>query len=161
MISLSGPSLSAIDRSSELYTKLLALNPRLAAKDSSIWGIEAEAEAKIRLNWVDLPTSSRQLLPELDRLSAQFPNVNRVILCGMGGSSLGPEVISKTFNKEIEILDSTDPNYLSHSLVSDLSRTIIVIGSKSGSTIETASQREFFVEYLKLKGLTPQITSFL
>lgn len=155
MISLSGPALSFIDRSSALYNTLTGINPRLAAKDATIWGEAAATEAKIRLNWVDLPTSSRSLLPELDRLSSHFPAADEIILCGMGGSSLGPEVISRTYKKKIHIVDSTDPEYLANFLTDDFSRTVIVIGSKSGSTIETASQRSFFIDHLISQGLEP------
>jgi len=156
MISLSGPALEFIDRESALYRKLAAANPRLAAKDATLWGNAAQAEAAIRLNWVDLPTTSRQLIPELALLRERFSGASRLILCGMGGSSLGPEVIAATYGKDIFICDSTDPNYLAHALVGDLSKTVIVVGSKSGSTLETSSQRAFFEEFLRSHGYTPQ-----
>ena len=156
MISLSGPSLAFVDRSAPLYKRLLSINPLLAKKDSTLWGAAAQPEAAIRLNWVDLPTSSRALLPELDALAARFRGYDRVILCGMGGSSLGPEVIAASYGRDIFILDSTDPDYLTHALSYDLSQTIIIVGSKSGSTLETSSQRAFFEHYLKENGLVPQ-----
>ena len=59
----------------------------------------------------------------------------------MGGSSLGPEVIALTYKKDIFIFDSTDPNYARYALEGDLAKTVVVVSSKSGSTIETASQR--------------------
>ena len=49
---------------------LNAITARLAAKDSALWGPAAQAEASIRLNWIDLPEASRELLPTLDALSA-------------------------------------------------------------------------------------------
>lgn len=128
----------------------------MATKDPAIWGEAAQTEAAIRLNWIDLPTTSRTLLPELDALVSRFRGFDRVILCGMGGSSLGPEVIAATYDKEIFILDSTDPDYLAHALKYELARTVIVVGSKSGSTLETSSQRAFFEGLLKEKGLSPQ-----
>ena len=94
---ISGTSLGQIDRNSVLYKKIAAVNPRLAAKDSTIWGAAAEAEASVRLNWIDAPESSRELLPQLDAISAKFRNHTRVVLCGMGGSSLAPEVIAATY----------------------------------------------------------------
>lgn len=154
MIELSGPVLSKIDRASELYKRLNSANSRLAKKDHTLWGKLAEAEAAIRLNWVDLPESSRDLLPALDALAAKFRGRD-LILCGMGGSSLAPEVIAGTFNKPIFVFDLTDPNYVSHALKRDLKNSVIVVSSKSGSTIETASQRAVMESALRDQGLNP------
>ncbi|CAB4916066.1 unannotated protein [freshwater metagenome] len=156
MTQISGKILSRIDRSDSRYTALGKMHERLAAKDATIWGPEAQAEAQVRLNWIDLPESSRQLLPQLDALCAKHRTKTRVILCGMGGSSLGPEVIAQTFERELFVLDSTDPNYIAHALHGDLSTTIVVVSSKSGSTIETASQRALFESAFKAAGLNPQ-----
>jgi glucose-6-phosphate isomerase len=71
----------------------------------------------------------------------------------MGGSSLAPEVLSKTFKREIIIVDSTDPNYIAHALNGDLSKTVFVVSSKSGSTIETSSQRALFQSKVAEAGL--------
>lgn len=155
MIKISGGSINAIDRESALYQKIAAVNPRLAQKDSDIWGPAAKSEASIRLNWIDAPESSRDLLPQLDALSAKFRNHNRVVLCGMGGSSLAPEVIAATYRKELFVLDSTDPVYIHHALAGDLRQTVVVVGSKSGSTIETASQRALFTEAFRTLNLDP------
>ena len=155
MLKLSGDKIGQIDRESELYQKIAAVNPRLASKDSYIWGSAAQPEASIRLNWIDAPESSRDLLPQLDALSAKFRNHTRVVLCGMGGSSLAPEVIAATYRKELFVLDSTDPVYIHHALAGDLSKTVVVVGSKSGSTIETASQRALFIEALRTLQLDP------
>ena len=155
MISIKGSALSKIDRSSAHYKALQAFHERLKLKDSSIWGPEAQAEAAIRMNWIDLPESSRELLPQFDALAAKHRDKSSVILCGMGGSSLGPEVIAQTFSKKLFVLDSTDPNYVAHALNTDLSKTVVVVSSKSGSTIETASQRALFEGAFKDAGLNP------
>ena len=155
MISIKGSALSKIDRSSAHYKALQAFHERLKLKDSTIWGPEAQAEAAIRMNWIDLPESSRELLPQFDALAAKHRDKSSVILCGMGGSSLGPEVIAQTFSKKLFVLDSTDPNYVAHALNTDLSKTIVVVSSKSGSTIETASQRALFEGAFKDAGLNP------
>ena len=155
MISIKGTALSKIDRSSAHYKALQAFHERLKLKDSTIWGPEAQAEAAIRMNWIDLPESSRELLPQFDALAAKHRDKSSVILCGMGGSSLGPEVIAQTFSKKLFVLDSTDPNYVAHALNTDLSKTVVVVSSKSGSTIETASQRALFEGGLKDAGLNP------
>lgn len=155
MISLKGNALSKIDRNSAEYKALQAFHDRLIVKDSTIWGPEAQAEAAIRLNWIDLPENSRELLPQFDALAAKHRNKNTFILCGMGGSSLGPEVIAQTLSKKLFVLDSTDPHYVAHALNSDLSKTVVVVSSKSGSTIETASQRALFEGAFKDAGLNP------
>lgn len=155
MIKLSGPLTEKIDRSSDLYKKLSAANSKLAKKDPTLWGPAAEEEAAIRLNWVDLPEASRELLPALDALAAKFRGRN-VVLCGMGGSSLAPEVIGATYNKELFVFDLTDPNYASHILKSDLKNSVVVVSSKSGSTVETASQRAAMESAITAQGLDPK-----
>jgi glucose-6-phosphate isomerase len=119
---------------------------RLFAKDFTLWGPEAEAESAIRLGWVDAAKNSLVLVPELKPLRAQLSDqgLTRVVLCGMGGSSLAPEVITKTFGCELVVLDSTDPSQVRAALEADLSKTIVVVSSKSGSTVETDSQKRSF-----------------
>ena len=155
MISIKGSSLSKIDRTSTEYKALQGFHERLKQKDSTIWGPDAQAEAAIRLNWIDLPESSRELLPQFDALAAKHRDKTTVILCGMGGSSLGPEVIAQTFSKKLFVLDSTDPDYVAHALKAELSKSVVVVSSKSGSTIETASQRALFEGAFKDAGLNP------
>ena len=152
---ISGPSLVAIDRESELYRKLREVHPRISKKDASTWGSKASAEAAVRLNWVDLPESSVALLPQIASVVAKFSQKSRVVLCGMGGSSLGPEVIALSYGKEIFIFDSTDPNYAQRAIGTDLARTVVVVSSKSGSTIETSSQRALFQKQFESAGLNP------
>jgi hypothetical protein len=156
MIKISGHAIKNIDRSDVRYVALTQVHARLAKKDPTIWGPSAQAEASVRLNWIDLPESSRDLLPTLDALYAKHRDKSNVVLCGMGGSSLGPEVIAKSFKKRLFILDSTDPNYVAHALKGDLAKTVVVVSSKSGSTIETASQRALFEDAFTRAGLTPQ-----
>ena len=155
MIKLSGPSLSEIDRNDPRYQLLAKTHPRIAAKDATTWGPAASAEAAIRLNWVDLDQSSRDLLPLLDALAAKFREKTDLVLCGMGGSSLAPEVIAQTYKKKVFILDSTDPDYLHRALQGDAANLLVLVASKSGSTIETSSQRAFFEKYLSDAGLNP------
>ena len=152
---ISGPSLAAIDRESDIYRKLRETHPRIAKKDSQTWGSKAAAEAAVRLNWVDLPEASQALLPQIADLVTKFSSHSRVVLCGMGGSSLGPEVIALTYKKDIFIFDSTDPNYAQYAIGSDLARTVVVVSSKSGSTIETSSQRALFQSQFENAGLNP------
>ena len=126
------------------------ISTRLAKKDFTIWGEDAAKEAAVRLDWIDLPESSRTLLPKLDALSAWSRSIGHknFILCGMGGSSLAPEVIAAHYQKELIVLDSTNPDQVAKALESDLSKSCIIIASKSGGTIETASQKALFVQRL-------------
>ena len=156
MISIHGDALSQLDHVDDRYQELVSANERLSKKDPTLWGPKAQVEASTRLNWIDLPSSSRVLLPELDALSAKFRHCTRVILCGMGGSSLGPEVIAATYKRQLFVLDSTDPSYIACALEGDLASTVIVVSSKSGGTIETASQRALFQARLTSEGLIPQ-----
>ena len=137
------------------WDRLNQITTRLAAKDAALWGEKAEAEAKIRLDWVDLPKMSWELLPELDALSAWSREIGHknFILCGMGGSSLAPEVIAAAFGKNLIVLDATDPEQIVDALQIDLKSTCIIIASKSGSTIETSSQRALFENRLQEGGL--------
>lgn len=154
-LKIGGAALDRVDRSSARYLALKEFHLRLAKKDSKIWGEEAAAEAAIRLNWIDLPTSSLLLKGEIADAQLRFAACKRLVLCGMGGSSLAPEVLAKTFGKEIFIVDSTDPHYLAGALAAPLSETLFIVSSKSGSTIETASQRSFFTDQLSIAGLLP------
>lgn len=155
MIKISGPSLGKIDRTDSKYLLLEKTNPRIASKDATTWGTKAAPEAAVRLNWVDLDESSRALLPILDAVAAKFRDRTDLVLCGMGGSSLAPEVIAKTFGKKVFILDSTDPDYLSHAIKGSPENLLVLVSSKSGSTIETASQRAFFEAHISSAGLNP------
>lgn len=147
-----------VDRHSNLYTSLLHAAPKIAAKDFTLWGKEAEAESSIRLNWIDLPTASRALLPQLSTLQEWIAEkgLTHFILAGMGGSSLGPEVLAKTYGKKLTVIDSTDPDQVLAATPSDLAHVGIIVGSKSGSTAETSSQKAHFTKVLTDAGLDPR-----
>jgi glucose-6-phosphate isomerase len=119
---------------------------RIAAKDRTLWGPDAESEAGIRLGWVEAAEVSRplagQILQLRDELRAE--GVTRIVLAGMGGSSLAPEVIANTAGVELTVLDSTDPEQVAAALAERLPETAVVVSSKSGSTVETDSQRRIF-----------------
>jgi glucose-6-phosphate isomerase len=119
---------------------------RIFAKDPTLWGPDAEAESAVRLGWVEAATVSQPLVAGIlelrDALRAE--GVKRIVLCGMGGSSLAPEVIAGTAGVELTVLDSTDPEQVGAALADRLAETAIVVSSKSGSTVETDSQRRIF-----------------
>ena len=143
---------------SSKWDRLNEITARLAKKDASLWGANAQAEASIRLDWIDLPDTSRDLLPVLDALSAWSREIGHTnfILCGMGGSSLAPEVIAAHYKKKLIILDSTQPDQVNDALKADLSKSCIIVASKSGSTIETSSQKALFQSALAEAGLDPK-----
>lgn len=129
---------------------------RLFAKDHTLWGPAAEEESAKRLAWTGLPRTSRHLIGEVAALREELSQVgyDRVVLCGMGGSSLAPEVICATAGVPIDVLDSSDPDVVRAALT-DLERTVVVVSSKSGSTVETDSQRRAFEQAFRDAGLDP------
>ena len=135
-----------------------AVASRIAAKDFTLWGEEAEAESKIRLGWTELFETTRGILPELNALvaAAKAEGKTRVVLAGMGGSSLGPEVICATYDAPLVTLDSTDADQVRDALDGDLESTILVVSSKSGGTVETDSQRRAFEYAFEESGLDPR-----
>ncbi len=129
---------------------------RIAAHDATLWGPEAEEESAKRLGWTTLHSSTRAILPELEALHAGLlaEGIDRVVLAGMGGSSLAPEVITRTAGVPLVVLDSTEPGQVRAALEGgDLARTVIVVSSKSGGTVETDSQRRVFEAAFTAAGL--------
>ncbi|HEY8473645.1 MAG TPA: glucose-6-phosphate isomerase [Natronosporangium sp.] len=126
----------------------------LVAKDPTLWGPAADSEAKIRLGWVDTTRRSRQLLNQLAELTAELPDLDHVVLAGMGGSSLAPEVITRTLDKPLTVLDTTDPGQVRAALADRLDRTVVVVSSKSGTTVETDSHRRAYWQAFLDAGLS-------
>ena len=130
---------------------------RLFAKDASLWGPAAEPESAVRLSWVTLGRTSRPLVGEVaalrDHLAGQ--GVDHVVLCGMGGSSLAPEVICATAGVPLTVLDSSNPDTVRAALAESLDHTVVVVSSKSGSTIETDSQRRAYEAAFTRAGIDP------
>ncbi|MFJ4038685.1 glucose-6-phosphate isomerase [Microbacterium sp. NPDC090007] len=134
----------------------------ITAGDASLWGSAAEDEASRRLGWVRAVSVSRPLVPEItalrDALVAQ--GVTRVVLAGMGGSSLAPEVIARSAGVPLVILDSTAPAQVLAAIDGDaesggLDKTVLVVSSKSGSTIETDSALRAFEAAFRDLGIDP------
>jgi glucose-6-phosphate isomerase len=129
----------------------------LAAQDPTLWGPDAESEASIRLSWTTLHETSRPLLAEIDALRAELhaEGLDRIVLTGMGGSSLAPEVITATAGVPLVVLDTTDPAQVADALAGDLQRTVLVVSSKSGTTVETDSHRRIFEKAFAENGIDP------
>lgn len=150
----SGLSIEAYNELADSVGELVAqavadhVPARLTGKDASLWGARAEPEARVRLGWLDLPHTSRDLLPRLSALRADLvaEGIDRIVLAGMGGSSLAPEVICRTAGVELTVLDTTDPGQVAAALADRLDRTLLVVSSKSGTTVETDSHRRAFAQ---------------
>jgi glucose-6-phosphate isomerase len=129
---------------------------RLAGADPTLWGPEAAAEASIRLGWLSAHERSRDLLPRLAVLREQLAaeGIDHVVLAGMGGSSLAPEVITGSAGAELTVLDTTDPGQVRASLADRLERTVVVVSSKSGGTVETDSHRRAYLQAFLDLGLS-------
>jgi len=81
--------------------------------------------------------------------------ISRVVLCGMGGSSLGPEVMAASASIELTVVDSTHPDEIGPEVAKDLAGTVVVVSSKSGGTVETDSQKRAFEAAFSGQGLNP------
>ncbi len=130
---------------------------RIAAQDPTPWGPEAEDEAGRRLSWVALSTGSRDLVDEIAALEVELraAMLIRVVLCGMGGSSLAPEVICGADGVDLVVLDSSDPDFVRAALTERLEETVVVVSSKSGGTVETDSQKRAFEHAFSEAGIDP------
>lgn len=155
-VSVAGRAAEAADRLVPgLVTDSVAT--RLDRADATLWGDDAHAEASIRLGWVHAASTSRALVDEIVDLRDEFRarGLTRIVLCGMGGSSLAPEVITRTAGVALVVLDSTHPEQVSRVVDCELEETVVVISSKSGSTVETDSHKRVFEEAFSERGIDP------
>jgi len=129
----------------------------ITAQNPTLWGPDAEEESAKRLGWTEAVVVSTPLLDEIDALREELAakGVDHVVLAGMGGSSLAPEVITRTYGVELTVLDATEPGQVLTALHDRLERTVLVVSSKSGSTVETASQRKTFEKAFRDAGIDP------
>jgi transaldolase/glucose-6-phosphate isomerase len=120
----------------------IELVDRIWAHDSTVWTGTDEGHW---LGWLDEPSRMLERMDELEALPGDF---EQVVLLGMGGSSLAPEVIRRTFGSNgLHVLDTTHPSAirrLEEQL--ELDRTLFVAASKSGTTLETRSQLDYFLD---------------
>jgi len=118
---------------------------RIWERDPTVWTGTDEAQW---LGWLDEPLRMRQRLDELGEVAETATDVDDVVLLGMGGSSLAPEVLRRAFERDrFHVLDTTHPKAIRRLADSlDLDRTFFVVSSKSGGTLETRSQFDFFWE---------------
>ena len=127
---------------------------RFWQKDSGLWTRDGEEKW---LGWIDIVERQRKDLAALASLGAEVKtsNFQTVLLLGMGGSSLCPEVLSLTFGQqpgfpELRIVDSTDPEQVwTVRNEVNLASTLVVVASKSGSTLEPNILKQFFFNEMK------------
>ena len=127
---------------------------RLWARDASLWTGRDEAKW---LGWLDIVERQQKEIGAYRALADDIRNggFEYALLLGMGGSSLCPEVLTMTFGRQtgfphLSILDSTDPAQVRTALQSvDLGRTIVIVSSKSGSTLEPNILKQFFMAKMR------------
>jgi len=132
---------------------------RIWDHDATFWKSDADAMHSIntRLGWLTVVTDGRVDRKRLADLQTESKTKGwkHVVLLGMGGSSLAPEVLSRTFGvaagyPELIVLDSTDPEAIEHvEKTVDLEKTVFIVASKSGGTLETLSMQRYFYPMYK------------
>ncbi len=132
---------------------------RIWEHDATFWKNDPEAMHSIqtRLGWLTVVTDGRIDRQRLHDLQAESKakGLRHVVLLGMGGSSLAPEVLAHTFGSapgypQLIVLDSTDPEaILDVQKTVDLEKTVFIVASKSGGTLETLSMQRYFYPMYK------------
>ncbi len=147
----------AIARRLDVWTSE-GLVARLWAKDAALWTDSGEDRW---LAWLDVLDAQRAAIDERRALAAEVhaEGITDVLLLGMGGSSLGPEVVSAIIGPapgapRLHVLDSTDPAQVRRiDAALDLSRTLVIVASKSGSTLEpNIFKQHFFARMREVVG---------
>ena len=125
---------------------------RVWKHDQALWGGPGIPEIENRLGWLNVADTMLEQVGELTGLAKQLHDegYTDAVLLGMGGSSLGPEVIRQSFGDQagalkLTVLDSTHPDAVlavEHAI--DLNKTVFIVSSKSGGTIETLSHYRYF-----------------
>src|SRR3954464_3529409 len=120
---------------------------RIWRTDGTLWAPEGTPEGTNRLGWLDIAERSKDQLADLDALREELVSAGYTdaIVLGMGGSSLAPEVFRQGFGAQenglaLHVLDSTPPDQVRKILDGlDLDKTLAIVSSKSGGTIEPMS----------------------
>ena len=143
---------------------------KMWARQPGLWKDDPEHARVIanRLGWIGVIDSMRAEVPALQDFARNVAEsgVRDVVLLGMGGSSLAPEVFSLIFpassGRRFFVLDSTDPTAIQQVDRSiDLAHSLFIVASKSGKTIETLSQFFYFHHRLTQAGIRPVGRSFI
>lgn len=124
---------------------------RILAGDFTVWK-DADRGITNRLGWIDPVPKALEALPAIEKLAdeARQAGMTRVLLLGMGGSSLAPDVFGRVFRSRpgyprLDILDTTAPDAVSRvARHANIRRTLFIVSSKSGTTAETSSLFNYF-----------------
>ena len=127
---------------------------RVWRRDDTLWGEAGAPEVADRLGWLTISEPMLEEAPDLEAWAEQVKQdgLTDCALLGMGGSSLGPEVIRRSFGPlehglRLHVLDSTDAGaVLELERNIDVSKTLFLVSSKSGGTVETMSHFRYFFE---------------
>ncbi len=141
-----------------------ALLAKIWERDPSAFSSDPEEQKKIaqRLGWLEAPERMKARIPELRSLAEEAKErFEEIVWCGMGGSSLFPYTLSQIFGPQpgyprFTVLDTNDPETiaeLEETLIWD--KTLFVIASKSGTTVETLAHYHYFWEQFEKRGLSP------
>jgi len=141
---------------------------RIWAKDHTVWSLDP-TEITDRLGWLHAPEGMGRRLPELQRLGEEIrgEGFRHIVLAGMGGSSVGSEVLRMLLGSaegcpQILVLDSTCPEWIDGVVREiDPAKTLFVISSKSGSTLETTCFYKFFRKLVEDSGVASAGDSFV
>ena len=135
---------------------------RIAEKDAGLWKSNGSTQTEIRerLGWLQVADRMEERVPELEALRKELvgEGFTDLVLMGMGGSSLAPEVFRQTFGApraalDVHVLDTTDPAAISAlEKAIDLRKTVFIVASKSGTTLETLSHYRHFWQQAGQKG---------
>jgi glucose-6-phosphate isomerase len=138
---------------------------RIWRKDATLWKDDEASQKVIRnaLGWLTVPDEMIGVVDELTEFAdlIRQRGFQTVMVCGMGGSSLCPEVFARTFGRqpdypELLVLDSTDPDVLADLLKRiDIQKCLFVIASKSGSTTEPNTFYKFWYDQLSRHTASP------
>ena len=141
------------------------LTRRIWLKDPTVWKADEAHQKIIRnsLGWLSVPGKMSAVADEITAFADQIRSsgFKHVMLCGMGGSSLCPEVFRQTFGAQegypaLLVLDSTDPDVLADfGNQIDLERCLFVIASKSGTTTEPLVFYKYWYEQVRQKKTNP------
>jgi len=152
-----GPYQESVDTALE-ETEQKEILARIWREDYTVWKPDP-AEITNRLGWLHVHEELRERIPQLESVvyAVQHAGYTHALLLGMGGSSLAPDLFSKTFSKQdqdnhpflrLEVLDSTDPGaVLAFSERLDPAKTLFIVSTKSGTTEETLSFFKYFYNW--------------
>jgi glucose-6-phosphate isomerase len=153
-VTVQGDAVEHTDRALERLT-YDGVPVALMAKNASLWGPDAADRAAGRLGWIDAPETSRRLLPELSEVAGRLAGLDRVVLAGMGGSVRAAEMFARAHGADLTVLDTVDPHEVRRALDDRLDRTVLVVSSKSGRTVETDGLRRIFERAFQAGGADP------